>query len=50
MPGPGVAIGTALAGASKTIPTAFVLVEVLVPDFQLFAVRTPLVGDALNFN
>ena len=33
MPGPGVAVGTTLASASKAIPTALVLVEVLVPNF-----------------
>lgn len=50
MPGPGVPIGTALACASKTIPTALVLVEILVTNLLLFAVRTPLVGDTFNFN
>lgn len=33
MPGSRVTIGTGLASASKTIPTALVLVEILVPDF-----------------
>ena len=50
MPGPGVPIGTALASASKPIPTALVLVEILVTNLLLFAVRTPLVGDTFNFN
>lgn len=50
MPGPGVPIGTALASASKTIPTALVLVEVLVTNLLLFAVRTPLVRDTFNFH
>ena len=43
-------IGTGLTSASKTIPAALVLVKVLVADFKLFAVCTPLVGDSLNFN
>ena len=50
MPCSCMSVCTALAGTGEPVSTAFVLVEVLISDLQLLAVRTSLVCDPFDFH